>query len=935
MAPKRKAATAEGKICTKTNFIRFAIYILSLWGVFWIGCTAHIVRNSMELTPTFELKLPRKSTTTTTTRKKEVDSVVEQKAPIIPPKQVVAKEDPRSNNAVAEAPIVQFMNRQHGGKNPKYDSIPSGYNIFKRDNFRYEEDNIPVFYNLFIKDTSDYVRVRHLVEEQFRKFESIHKPIYVNNIGVPLDFNYGDETTGSLNTTENPVELLGNYESASESVTLKHIWSYCQETENENQKVAYLHSKGSYTATVENGRLRRFITTGALSMECANMPKDMCNICASRFSPAPHPHTSGNMWLARCDYIKQLKDPDTFEQAMDSLGYTGGERYLACDGRGRYSAEHWVLSHPNVKPCDLFKDPRFTWNYDGIPKVGEFRKNLELAKFPRFELGLYLKTKIQVCPFRGTSLSFRINEYKGLYNMEPPADWWGHGFFKDDAEWWPYRDTTWFELPEFARQEIIKMGFNHHLWDAQKRPHSLWGKKWDDMSVDHRKTLEETFLFDRQIWDNQIKNQLRDLKRIDDSIKVFEPNTSFDRCTATNATRKEIQPWYIRTKENLKKPLQDYVFEHETKPTERKRLLIIAAVPRDWTHILTLWTELECFTDPVDHVLISAPTWGKAYVEHVMKLAMKYIPHFVNGQVTMEVKYFLNNRYDVGLWCDAYKSLETPQSYDEYGLINDSVFALRKFSAIFDNLEHQKLQMTSLAYSFTYKWNVDYGPEEFWVESVFRGFDKQGINTFNVHSCVAEDDPMFCPEEKDNKACIINNFEHDLAKQFPCDKVQGLYPTDSPELLKPQELSQLTWIKNTRYWRMLVDHMGFPIAKANEPDMTGGWYTLRESLVAWVNDPMLKTCTEHIMPKLEELFEGLDFDKAKAFHKQKWGQLSPEMQQMARETLGYDLETWDSGTASAELAGKTWNQLEQSHRSAIEVFECSKLMYEKKACRVF
>ena len=76
---------------------------------------------------------------------------------------------------------------------------------------------------------------------------------------------------------------------------------------------------------------------GALSKECAMMPEDTCNVCSSRFSPVPHPHTSGNMWLARCDYIKKLIDPLIFEAAMNSLDYDGGEAFLACDGRGRVS----------------------------------------------------------------------------------------------------------------------------------------------------------------------------------------------------------------------------------------------------------------------------------------------------------------------------------------------------------------------------------------------------------------------------------------------------------------------------------------------------------------------------------------------------------------------------------------------------------------------
>ncbi|MGK3736736.1 MAG: hypothetical protein ACI8RD_013068 [Bacillariaceae sp.] len=284
-------------------------------------------------------------------------------------------------------------------------------------------DNIPIFYNLFVNNQQDAPRVRQIVNEQFNKLLPVHNPIYINSIGTPMDLN----DTGAI--------LLGHYETAAEHVTLKALYDYCRNPEHVHKKVVYMHSKGSFTATQQNGKLRRFLTSGVLSEECATMP-DTCNMCSSRFSPVPHPHTSGNMWLARCDYIKKLIDPEKFENAMDSLEYEGGHAFLACDGRGRYSAEHWVHSHPSVKPCDLFTDPKFTWNYDGIPVVREFKSHLKLEHAPRFDLKTYLKTNIRDCAGRGASVKFRIDEYKGLYNETPTSDWWGHNFLQEKDDWW-------------------------------------------------------------------------------------------------------------------------------------------------------------------------------------------------------------------------------------------------------------------------------------------------------------------------------------------------------------------------------------------------------------------------------------------------------------------------------------------------------------------
>ena len=99
-----------------------------------------------------------------------------------------------------------------------------------------------------------------------------------------------------------------HHDEGGEDLTLRSVWEYCNSNPHPSVKVVYLHSKGSFHPNESNHRLRSFVTQGALSKECANLPAH-CNICSSRMSPLPHPHTSGNMWLARCDYIARLIDP--------------------------------------------------------------------------------------------------------------------------------------------------------------------------------------------------------------------------------------------------------------------------------------------------------------------------------------------------------------------------------------------------------------------------------------------------------------------------------------------------------------------------------------------------------------------------------------------------------------------------------------------------
>lgn len=286
-----------------------------------------------------------------------------------------------------------------------------------------EENKIAIFYNLFVKKEEDIPRVRALVDEQMsyvHQASAFQADVYVNSIGVPMPIP---------NTT-----LISHHDHGDENIALHSLWEYC--IANPQEKVAYLHSKGSYHSTSENEKLRKMLTKATLSDECANLPST-CNICSLRFSPQPHPHTSGNMWLARCSYIEKLLDPTTFREKMDEVNWSefdinGRNRTHWFDekqklvGRGRYADEHWAHSHPAAKPCDVYTDPKFSSGYANLPSEKEI-DNLEwdLQPGPRFDR----KTMQGNLPLDfGSRLDDRLTEYEQLYNETPSAGWWGWNF---------------------------------------------------------------------------------------------------------------------------------------------------------------------------------------------------------------------------------------------------------------------------------------------------------------------------------------------------------------------------------------------------------------------------------------------------------------------------------------------------------------------------
>ena len=277
---------------------------------------------------------------------------------------------------------------------------------------------IRVYYNLFVANQADGDRVSKIFEEQYELLLPLHR-MYVRSIGYPLEL-------------PNSTTLLQHRSSGDEKETLHLLWEYCND--KPTAKVVYLHSKGSFHPNPENEKLRRFLTRGALSEECLSLPAE-CNVCASRASPIPHPHVPGNMFLARCDYIRKLIDPLLFEAKMSTITTVPRvhSSHHPCYGLERFAAEHWVLSHPLAMPCDLSQD-NYVWAYRNIP-TSTWDK--DLAMMPRFDPSAYLFSKTG-CHYNkstpiGYSLQSRLREYQELYNESPTANWWGWNFFSNSS----------------------------------------------------------------------------------------------------------------------------------------------------------------------------------------------------------------------------------------------------------------------------------------------------------------------------------------------------------------------------------------------------------------------------------------------------------------------------------------------------------------------
>jgi hypothetical protein len=272
---------------------------------------------------------------------------------------------------------------------------------------------VPVFYNLFIGPDTNYTRARDLVNDQLSLMLPEHEA-NIMAIGVAPN-------SSSFFEKKVKVRLIAHHDQGDEKLSLYELWKFCQN--NTDSKVVYMHSKGTFHPTKQNDALRQYLSTGALSYECLHLP-DVCNVCGTRISPLPHPHIPGNMWLARCSYVQHLINPLIFSERMNQVQQA---RDSSCHGTSRYAQEHWILSHPANRPCDLDSSSAYIWDYTRIPST--YETNLAMA--PRYPLARYSR---QVCKGIGYTQMERVTEYASLYGPQlPPPTWWGWSILQEPA----------------------------------------------------------------------------------------------------------------------------------------------------------------------------------------------------------------------------------------------------------------------------------------------------------------------------------------------------------------------------------------------------------------------------------------------------------------------------------------------------------------------
>jgi hypothetical protein len=323
-----------------------------------------------------------------------------------------------------------------------------------------------VFYNLYIPFEADAVEnALQIVAEQVsqigRAAARLHRTvtIYYNTIGNgdALNAKYMKNLCWERNRIS--CQHLQHYEEGHEERTLQMLYQYCDS--HNSSRVLYMHSKGTFHPDGLEGfsgqnRWRRHMMEAVTSKECLTPTNAACDCCGLLFQPLPGLHFTGNMWTAKCSYIKKLIPPEQFAHRMSvvltkfrtyqrsgHLHPSFFPKYSTNLGRGRYASEHWLASHPSVLPCDASANPNISYWMTGDRSPDEFVFDMA----PRFTIEkdwyFYQYGPNGPATLNDTALRMRdyallpgqIMKWYVLYNEVPPDDSWIWRWFPDGPTW--------------------------------------------------------------------------------------------------------------------------------------------------------------------------------------------------------------------------------------------------------------------------------------------------------------------------------------------------------------------------------------------------------------------------------------------------------------------------------------------------------------------
>ena len=226
---------------------------------------------------------------------------------------------------------------------------------------------------------------------------------------------------------------------STEVETLSKLWNHCQL--HPDHLVSYIRSHGGGEVGGHPWTEWRSALDVAVSDTCANM-QFTCNVCQKKFFPLPTPRVAENMWMAKCDYVRNLHDPKVYAQTITT--HSEPANFVKNDDQCRHigAVDRWIVSHPEAKPCDVS---------GGIlsPHIQQSFASIDSSPLHPF-LHYDHDGDDAICGAKALDhFKLRLDEYSKSYPSinRPPPNWWGWDFFgvtsskenytsKEEREFW-------------------------------------------------------------------------------------------------------------------------------------------------------------------------------------------------------------------------------------------------------------------------------------------------------------------------------------------------------------------------------------------------------------------------------------------------------------------------------------------------------------------
>jgi len=314
---------------------------------------------------------------------------------------------------------------------------------------------LAIFYQIFVPDSGNVSYVYNIIKEQINQIGNLTAnqvkegretiAVHYNTVGRKMNYAFVEKQCSGWSHLR--CNNLKHHGKGFEMLTQTSLWHYCQI--NPMHTVTYIHPKGSFHPGKEQDKWRYDLTTGALNKHCIDPPNDRCNVCGLGFQAAWGPLFLGNMWTAKCSYVKNLISPFDVEkkyvaafQAKPTAITAQFYRYRPFSiPEGRYQAEVFIGTHPSIESCGFS-----TWNASW--------SMMPIDKFPA-NIGGNSHDWKQILQNDGHRTEWFL--LPGLlwrsyfiYNQTPPADSWIWSYFPDGNIWKAL-------LQNFTVREAIEM----------------------------------------------------------------------------------------------------------------------------------------------------------------------------------------------------------------------------------------------------------------------------------------------------------------------------------------------------------------------------------------------------------------------------------------------------------------------------------------------